>query len=640
MRSRFPRQALALGVLVLAALGQASPAIATDAGASWRFEPVSPPPPPPGVPPASYSVPLGPIGDIEFWQPNRGLLITGGDSGSAGCAAASGPVPCGVWAYDGAGWHELSTVCGGANGRIAWAGPDEFWTISDQRPGQLDPEGASYENLSLCHFQNGQVIGSYAMPLGQPFSYLPMDSAACLSPSNCWFGGQIGQPPNPNSGAFHLHWDGQNVTVEYAPEDHAVAAMALANQGTLLESVQLEPKDLYTPTEDESHPPLLHQLAPPGSSTFFHDLTIPDPGCSSGACPPLPSYGLDTTGRPAAPVTLGGLLLSSDFTPSGSNPGPPQLWAVTGPDGTPPPPEQSSLGAGHPLALRYAFDPSTGQFDWHQVIGGSDPGGDSPFNQGKSSEEVPSAVAAEPGAPAAWMTVIHRAANGTVEDLDGQAHVDRVAINPATGLAIVTEQDVLGSAQGAGQRGNAGPIACPAPHECWLATDQGYLFHLTNGSILAPDTDPNFAGVITYRPPDPGVPQLPPITPPQDDSLANQIAPPPPPPPPVQTTTATTTGPLILDMRTHMIHGTTLELIFKLLASANVQLLASRHGRLVASTRRQTLQAGRRRLMLRLDPHRWPTKLDLKAKPLHPLPSVPIGTTTTPGPSSSNSLST
>ncbi len=625
--------------LFLLVAGHAARASATDAGASWRFEPVSAPPPPPGVPPASYSVPLGPVGDIEFWQPNRGLLITGGDAGSVGCAAASAAVPCGVWAYNGVGWHELSTVCGGAHGRIAWAGPDEFWTISDQRPGQLDPEGANYENLSLCHFQNGQVVGSYAMPLGQPFSYQQMSSAACLSPGNCWFGGEIGQPPNPNSGAFHLHWDGQNVTVEYSPEDHAIASMALANQGILLESVQLELKDLYTPTEDESHPPLLHQLAPPGSSAFFHDLAIPDPSCSSGACPPLPDYGLDSTERPVAPVTLGGLLLSSDYTPSQSNPGPPQVWAVTGPNGTPPPPEQSSLGAGHPMALRYAFDTSTGQFDWHQVIGGEDPGGDSPFQPG----EEPSAVAAEPGAAAAWMTVIHRSAGGTVEDLDGQAHVDRVAIDPASGLATVTEQDVLGSAQGVGLRGNAGPIACPAPHECWLATDQGYLFHLTNGSVLAPDTDPNFAGVITYRPSDAGVPQLPPITPPEDDSLANQIAPPPPPPPPVQTTVTTRTGPLILDMRSRMIHGTTLELTFKLVASAHVQLLASRGKHVVASTRRQTLRAGRRKLTLKLDPRRWPTKLDLKAKPLHPLPSVPVpsgGSTTTPPPSSSNSVST
>lgn len=644
---RFPRllPLLVLGVLALLLAGHAAPALAGhaapalaagDEGATWRFTPVNAPPPPSGVASSSYTVPLGQIGDIEFWQPNRGLLITGGD-GTAGCEGPAGPVPCGIWAYDGVSWHELSTVCGGAQGRIAWAGPDEFWTISDQRPGQLDAAGLSYTNVSLCHFQNGQFVGSYALPLGQPFSYLQMDAAACLNPSNCWFGGEIGQPPDPNSGAFHLHWDGQSVTVEYAPQDHAVHAMALVNQNTLLESVQLEPEDTYSAAEDESHPPLLHQVAPPGSNIFFHEVLIPDPGCSSGTCPSLPNYGTDPSGRPVAPVTLGGLLLSGDFTASLAHPAS-QLWAIAGPDGTPPPPSQSSLGAGHPLALRYAPDPATGQWSWSQVLGGTDPGGDDPFNLG----EVPTGLAAEPGAAAAWVTVEEETSTGAPSS-DGQAHVDRLAIDPSSGQATITAQEVLGDAQGVGQRGSAGPIACPAAHECWLATNRGYLFHLTNGSALEQDTDPSFAGILTYRPPDPGVPQLPPNTPPPDDSLANQIAPPTPPATSSMPAVTLTHPALIVGLRSHLVHRTTLELSFKLIATAHVQLLAMRHGRLVASTHRLTLTAGRRRLMLSLNPHRWPTKLDLKATPLHPLPSIPVpsgGSSTTPAPSNSNSLST
>ena len=35
-------------------------------------------------------------------------------------------VPAGVWLYNGVRWRELSTVCGATDGRIAWAGPDEF----------------------------------------------------------------------------------------------------------------------------------------------------------------------------------------------------------------------------------------------------------------------------------------------------------------------------------------------------------------------------------------------------------------------------------------------------------------------------------------------------------------------------------
>ncbi len=70
--------------------------------ASWQFAPVNPPPPPPGTPEPehTYPVPLGQIGDIYFWAPNRGLLITGGTGSS--CAASSGAsVPCGLYAYNG-----------------------------------------------------------------------------------------------------------------------------------------------------------------------------------------------------------------------------------------------------------------------------------------------------------------------------------------------------------------------------------------------------------------------------------------------------------------------------------------------------------------------------------------------------------
>ena len=55
-------------------------------------------------------------------RPNRGLLAVEGNA----------TVPPGLCAYDGAGWHQLSTVCGGPGRttRIAWAGPREFWTIT------------------------------------------------------------------------------------------------------------------------------------------------------------------------------------------------------------------------------------------------------------------------------------------------------------------------------------------------------------------------------------------------------------------------------------------------------------------------------------------------------------------------------
>jgi len=608
-----------------------APALAGEGAptASWQFAPVNPPPPPPGTPepPTAYPVPLGQIGDISFWAPNRGLLITGGTGSS--CAASSGAsVQCGLYAYDGRTWHVLSTVCGGGEGRIAWAGPDEFWTISDQRPGQIVTAEAEYGRVSLCHFKEGRVVGSYAMPLNQPNSYRPMNAAACLSPENCWFGGELGNPPNV--GAFHLHWDGHAVTVVYSPEDHEVSSMALAGPGVLFESISLkveEGEEIHYAGEDPNHPAVLHQIDPPGSSIDFHNLLMPNAACAgSEFCAPLPEYGTDKGGLPVEPDTLGPFALGSDYTPSPSGPSSPQLWAVAGPYERA---EAASSGAGvaHPLALRYAEDPLTREHAWTQVIGSEAFGGGDPFG----AEEEPQGVAPEPGVAAAWITL---------HTEDGQAHVAR-----ASAEGKITEQDALGEAQGVGRRGNAGPIACPAANDCWLATTKGWLFHYTSereGEPQLPqDTDRNFANVITERPSDDGVLQLPGDEPPPDVSLANLVPPPPAPPPaPAPLPQVLSNAPVIVGLHSHVVHGDMLELTFRLVAEAHVQLLAKRHGRVVAKTPRETLKAGRRKLLLRLNVHRWPTKLDLQATPLHPLlVSAPSGGAPT-GPSSAENIST
>lgn len=166
---------------LLAVLGVAMPG-AARAAASWRLEQPAPPPPPPGVQPAPGVVALGTIGDIEFWEPpgsppqaSRGLLITNGNGD------AVGP---GVWAYDGAGWHEIATVCGATNGRIAWGGPADFWTVSDGRTGQVEINGKRppLEDNSLCHFSDGSVVASYAHLAFETDSYEAMSGAACLPP--------------------------------------------------------------------------------------------------------------------------------------------------------------------------------------------------------------------------------------------------------------------------------------------------------------------------------------------------------------------------------------------------------------------------------------------------------------------------
>jgi hypothetical protein len=87
-------------------------------------------------------------------------------------------------------------------------------------------------------------------------------------------------------------------------------------------------------------------------------------------------------------------------------------------------------------------------------------------------------------------------------------------------------------------------------------------------------------------------------------------------------------------MRVRVLHGTTLQLSFHLAVKARLRLTAKRRNRVVGRTRTLTLAAGNRRLLLRLDPRRWPTKLTLESHPLAPLPtestrSANVGTLST-----------
>jgi hypothetical protein len=191
---------------------------------------------------------------------------------------------------------------------------------------------------------------------------------------------------------------------------------------------------------------------------------------------------------------------------------------------------------------------------------------------------------------------------------------------------LPTAQDPVGF------RGHAGPIACPARQECWLATSEGWLFHLTAGGSPPANTDPLFDGadgVISYRPPDSGVPQIYPDGFAEDDSLANQQqeAPPvqPPQPAPPAPRKAKKAKPLVTHMKTRFVHGRVLVVTFTLTAKAHVRMIARRGGRTVAATRNASLRVGRHTISLSLDPRRWPTKLQFLAKPVGGSAPAPAG---------------
>jgi hypothetical protein len=598
---RAVRLALAGTLAVVAALSAAQ-FFAASASAEipqWRLEQPKPPASATGAPGSEIPVGLGRIGDIEFWAPNRGLLITDGNGST---------VPPGVWAYNGQGWHELANVCGASDGRIAWAGEDEFWTISDGRPGQVaQPNGVlpPLEDNTLCHFAKSEpanpasplaVVKSYASLAFQANSYQAMHAAACINPNDCWFAGE--PLPKPQVGAFHLHWNGSSLEAEPNTRVETVEDMRVF-QGSLYESNALpleENGEIEHTIKEILHPAVLQEVAPEETSPPFSEL---HPRSSTSQI--LPEYGSSSD-----PQALGFLHLSADED---------SLWAAAGP--VPRPPYGSE-----PAKLTILED-SGGV--WSQVLGPEVPETVKPDQPGLA-EDVVNSIAAEPGSSSALLAV------------DSQVDAERPnPTEPATVARVSTDGSVAEerlpseaeSNAGIGPKGAAYRVVCPAQNDCWMATADGWLFHLSEAGeeTLPADTDPAFNGpLITYRPRDEGVPQEPPTALPIDDSGLEGAQGPSAAALTVKLTPANTfdevTVPLLSDEHTRIVHGTTLELTFHLAAKARIRLIAKRRKSVVASTSMQTLKAGNRSLELKLDRNRWPTKLELQTHALAPLPKA------------------
>ena len=571
--------------IALAGLAAAATPAGAEAAASWRLEQ----PTPPG---SSWPISLGSVGDIEFLEgaANRGLLITGGNAPT---------IEPGVWAYNGVEWHELSNKCGAAKeGRIAWAGPEEFWTVSDGRPGQAsESAGGSFERPpelsidTLCHFAGGQIVGSYAHPSFQADSYQEMHGAACLGPADCWFGGN--QLPEPQIGAFHLHWTGSALEAEpYPGEGHAVEDMR-SLQGRLYESVRLRPSPEDRVLTESARAPTIHAINPAGLTPTFEPEEE------------LPVYERNELAR-----ALGFMHLSAADG---------DLWAAAGPREEP---------GQVTVAIREGGS-------WRQLIGPEHPLGpilpagqaaeEAQLLAGEAKHATVAAIAAEPGTGSAWVALEAPTHNAS------ERKPERAVLVRVSSEGQVLEEQTLPSsseqAEGVGPKGAAARLTCPQANDCWLATTEGWLFHLAPEleRTLAKDQDPSFAGVITYRPPDQGLPQVPPDAPPPDTSglleegfiptgtIAEAHTP---------ALESRVTLPLLSHLHSRIIKGSTLELRFHLAVKARLRLVAKRRSQVVAATSMLTFEAGSRRLLLRLDPRRWPTKLSLRSHALAPLPTV------------------
>jgi len=600
--SRRARMLLGLAAMCVLAGPLTTAPTPASAALEWRLEQPLPPPPSPGVEGSKTPVGLGRVGDLEFLAPNLGLLITAGNGITAG---NQGAVPSGVWAYDGTGWHERSNVCGATDGRIAWAGQEEFWTVSDGRPGQAansQNELPKLEDNTLCHFGRrpstpqepnppAEVLKSYAALAFSPSEYRAMNAAACGSGSNCWFGG-IELPP-PQKGAFQLHWNGSSVTAE--PNLKATATGDIrVFEGGLYAGIALSKSP---PTGQESleeilHPTVLYEIAPEGSVPEFKPLR---PLAKTGEV--LPEYPEDSHGGALEYFHLG----------ADEN----SLWAAAQARATPP---SETEKKGQLTVLREAAGV------WSQVLGP-----ETPFHE--SVKTVPPAlaedsvvgVAPEPGTDSAWIAVQPNEASGPT----AQAHVVHLSASGELSEEVLpNEQQRKAGLEG---KGAAASITCPAQNDCWLATTQGWLFHLSEAGqeTLPINPDPIVDGpLITFRPEDEGLPQIPADAPPADTSGEEER-------PPVfeeikakPETFASVPVALLSDMHTRVIHGRTLELRFRLAVKARVRLIAKRHRSVVAETRTETLSRGSHKLTLQLNPRRWPTSLSLQTRALAPLPTV------------------
>jgi hypothetical protein len=572
-------------LLALAGAARVTRAVGAEVP-EWHLEQPSPPPPAAGVEGSSTPIGLGHVGDVEFFKGNLGLLVTAGN-GSA--------IPPGVWVYNGEGWHELAEVCGATDGRIAWAGEKEFWTVSDGRPGQAANGQGQFpplEDNTLCHFAGGAVAGSYASLGFKASSYQAMHGAACLSPSECWFAG--GPLPAPLLGSFHLRWNG--TALEAEPNAGAYSVRDLkAVEGHLLESIGLqleEAGETERTGEEILHPTLISEITTAGF-VALHPRSTPNRAH-------LPEYAVGSL-----PQALDYLHLSAD---GGS------LWAAAGRVLNPP--RENPTPGGLTVLHRDA------EGNWTQVLGPESEGGEGVrLDPANLLEKGVASIAAEPGTASAWLAL------DSPSDIKNPSTTATALVAHVGADGSISEQELPSAAErseGVDPKGAASRIFCPEEADCWLATTQGWLFHLSLPSKrkLPLDSDPAFNGpLITSRPQDQGLPQLPPDTIPIDNSGSEELVrsePLPgerPQPRKVQV-------PLISHVHSRLIHGSTLELRFHLAVRTRLRLIAQRRRTVVARTSMRTLKAGNRSLTLRLDPKRWPTKLNLETHPLAPLPTV------------------
>lgn len=543
MATRASRTSLAWFVVIAALF-----LVTATAGAAptWRAEPL------PKPADAPFTQPLGIPADISCLTATRCLLIAQGGAYYKN----------GFFFYDGASWRRQGTVCGmgvdastAETTRVVWAGPAEFWTITEPSAPRTGLGQA------LCHIVNGEVVGSYSTAQNSPDRFATMTAGACAAADDCWFGGVGAESPDGSRiGGFRIHWDGSQLRTVYAPQGRGVSDMVVAD-GEVLESkfVGPGPRQARTPDleEAELEPRLIHSIeasvGPGGDPVFTPQPFAVDSPAGFGA-ETVELTSLDTSGGSA--------------------------WAAGG-GATSGPGAGSQPAPRGPLIARRAPDGLWSEID----ITAS----------GFAGTDVFRDVSVLPDGNAAWVVVQDQSLPAT------NSGVARVARIEADGSV---SQHLLLAAGGL-PAGTAQRIECPAAEECWAVTHRGLVFHLTDGAPRAAEVDPAFAQMIAYRPNesleqglgDGGV---------VDDSLLFA-------PPevideePVGTAPAKRLKPAVRSLRSKL-KGNRLTISFVVIRKARIGFTLRRKGRTVARVKSRMIPAGKRRrsLSVRLSVKRWP----------------------------------
>jgi hypothetical protein len=303
------------------------------------------------------------------------------------------------------------------------------------------------------------------------------------------------------------------------------------------------------------------------------------------------------------------------------------LWGASGPQPSTP---SGSSEAGVTV-LRYShtqYSAEAGEYleagapSWSEVIGAcpslsreceAEPPSNDPLPQ-----DVVKSIATEPSGESAWLALDSQENSNSS---NGDSPTAPAILARVSGDGTISDRLTLPG------KGAAETITCPAPHDCWLATTQGWLYHLADQaerSTPDPNGDPAFSGsyLITERPLDEGVPQQTELALPVEEENRTSTTPAETALPKVPSPFATVDVPLLSGVHTRLVHGTTLELSFRLSVKARVRLVAKRHKTVVASTPTRTLKAGKHSLQIRLNVKRWPTSLNLQTHALVPLKTV------------------